>query len=87
MERICTLSAERIARALDVSLDHLLTGKSSKNTNLMNPKLFERIERLENLPLNTGRCWSLFLTPLETVMDLKASKSKPGGYWMICPIR
>jgi transcriptional regulator with XRE-family HTH domain len=41
----------RIARALDVSLDYLLTGKSSKNEKLKNAKLIERIEELENLPL------------------------------------
>jgi transcriptional regulator with XRE-family HTH domain len=41
----------RIARALDVSLDYMLTGKSSKNEKLKGAKLIERIEELENLPL------------------------------------
>jgi transcriptional regulator with XRE-family HTH domain len=40
----------RIARTLDVSLDYLLTGKSSQTDKLKNAKLIERIEEVENLP-------------------------------------
>jgi len=39
-----------IARALDVSLDYLLTGKASGAEKLKNAKLIERIEELEKLP-------------------------------------
>jgi transcriptional regulator with XRE-family HTH domain len=40
----------RIARVFGVSLDYLLTGKSSKVEKLQNAQLIERIEELENLP-------------------------------------
>jgi len=39
-----------LARALDVSLDYLLTGKSHGADSLKNPRLIERIEEIEELP-------------------------------------
>ncbi len=40
----------RIAEALNVSLDYLLTGKSGKTEKLKNAKLIERMEEVEGLP-------------------------------------
>jgi hypothetical protein len=45
-----TVAPVIFARTLDVSLDYLLTGKSSKTEKLKNTKLIECIEEVENLP-------------------------------------
>jgi transcriptional regulator with XRE-family HTH domain len=52
----------RIATALDVSLNYLLTGKSGKTEKLKNAKLIECIEEVENLPLE-------YQEPLISVLD------------------
>lgn len=41
----------KIAKALDVSLDYLVTGKSTRAEKLKNTQLIERIEEIESLPV------------------------------------
>lgn len=41
----------KIAKALDVSLDYLVTGKSTRAEKLKNAQLIERIEEIESLPV------------------------------------
>ncbi|MDL2274679.1 helix-turn-helix domain-containing protein [Desulfosarcina sp. OttesenSCG-928-G10] len=41
----------KIAKALDVSLDYLITGKSARAEKLKNTQLIERIEEIERLPV------------------------------------
>lgn len=40
----------KLARALEVSLDYLLTGTSFGAEKIKNPKLIERVEEIEELP-------------------------------------
>jgi transcriptional regulator with XRE-family HTH domain len=41
----------KIAKALDVSLDYLVTGKNSSTEKMKNTQLVKKMEEIENLPL------------------------------------